>query len=221
MDPSFFKMLLDPSAPHLPLPEEFVSLHMNNKIPNDRIFRCINGGCTWRVKIKQIGGVYCFADGWANVVEDRHLSFGDFVFFWLIDQTTFKMSIYSLNGCEKDVNDDHINPSFSTVITKHQSRLGLSEEFVRLTKMDEKKTVIVKNLDGEEWKVSFCAEKSELRYYLGHGWLNFEESNNLSEGDECVFKFIKNEDKLCLVKIIKHKGTEIIKNQEENGQSVV
>nr|GFA37758.1 DNA-binding pseudobarrel domain-containing protein [Tanacetum cinerariifolium] len=37
------------------------------------------------------------------------------------------------------------------------------------------------------------------------GWPAFKRSNNISEGDECVFKYITSEDKMCLAKVTKEK----------------
>lgn len=66
------------------------------------------------MKIKKEGEIYCFTDGWSDVVEDSELGFGDFLVFWLVDESTFKFSIFSPNGCERDFpsqiqvkNDDH------------------------------------------------------------------------------------------------------------------
>nr|XP_043627162.1 B3 domain-containing protein REM20-like [Erigeron canadensis] len=100
--PSFFRMLLDPSAPYLPLPSDFVCMHLKNKMPKGPIvFQCANGCHFWRLKIEKIGENYCFTDGWSNVVQDKHLGFGDFLVIWYANRSTFKMLVYSPNGCEK------------------------------------------------------------------------------------------------------------------------
>ncbi|KAM0009227.1 putative transcription factor B3-Domain family [Helianthus debilis subsp. tardiflorus] len=83
------------------LPPEYVTMHLVNKITNNPIIRSANGGYSWRLKIKQIGDDYCFVNGWNNVVKDIQLGFGDFLLFKLVDQSTFRMSIYSPDGCEK------------------------------------------------------------------------------------------------------------------------
>ncbi|KAJ0495201.1 putative transcription factor B3-Domain family [Helianthus annuus] len=101
MATSFYKILLDPTARHLSLPPEYVTMHLVNKIRNNPIIRSANGGYSWRLKIKQISDDYCFVNGWNNVVKDIQLGFGDFLLFKLVDQSTFRMSIYSPDGCEK------------------------------------------------------------------------------------------------------------------------
>nr|XP_043626768.1 B3 domain-containing protein REM10-like [Erigeron canadensis] len=210
--PSFFMMLLDPLAPHLALPPEFVKRY---KIPKDPILKSANGGYLWRLKMQKIGKSYCFSDGWDNVVQDLQLQFGDFLVFWLVDKSTFKVSIFNSNGCEKDVDDG--NPFFMTTLTKSQKNvLWLPAEFVELTGVNGKKAIILKNLDGEEWKMSVQSKtsKQQLRYYLSSNWLDFQLRNELFEGDECVFKFIRSEDKLCLAKVTKNQSASRISATE-------
>ncbi|MFS8028872.1 putative transcription factor B3-Domain family [Helianthus anomalus] len=86
---------------------------------------------TARHMIKQIGDDYCFVNGWNNVVKDVQLGFGDFLLFKLVDQSTFRLSIYSPNGCEKILtpkilhdHDHDDDPSFVSTFTKsHLKRL--------------------------------------------------------------------------------------------------
>ncbi|KAD4983160.1 hypothetical protein E3N88_19831 [Mikania micrantha] len=166
---SFFKILLDPSAPHLSLPPDFVSMHLENKIPNDPIIRTAYGRYSWRLEIKKIDDAYCFTNGWNNVVKDIKLGFADFLVFLLVDQSTFEMSIYSPDG---------------------------------------ERSMMLKNIDGKEWVTSVKLDKSyraSIRYYVSYGWSAFRKQNGLSQGDECVFKFIKREGKLLLAKVIKNK----------------
>ena len=40
---------------------------------------------------------------------------------------------------------------------------------------------------------------------MATGWKEFQQSNDISQGDKCVFKFITSEDKICLAKITKRK----------------
>ncbi|CAI9278399.1 unnamed protein product [Lactuca saligna] len=100
--PSFFKIMLDCSATHLPLPTGFVRKHLENDIPENATLRSVNGGYSWRLKIKKDGDIYCFADGWKQVVEDTRLEFGDFLVFWLLGRSIFKLLIFGTNGCEKN-----------------------------------------------------------------------------------------------------------------------
>ncbi|KAJ0634400.1 putative transcription factor B3-Domain family [Helianthus annuus] len=100
--PSFFKILLDPSAPHLPLPPDFVRNYLKNKTLKDLIIRSAKGGYSWRLKIKKIGESFCLSSGWESVVQDIQLGFGDFLVFRVLDKSLFKLMVYSPNGCEKD-----------------------------------------------------------------------------------------------------------------------
>ncbi|XP_071707362.1 B3 domain-containing protein REM5-like [Rutidosis leptorrhynchoides] len=236
--PSFFKMLLDPSAHHLSLPSEFVSMHLKNKIPTDPLLRSADGCHSWRLKLNKIGENYCFTHGWNNVVQDKLLGAGDLLVFWLVNQSTFKMLIYSPNGCEKivppkkqvehvdvevhdvtddgsgddDVEDGSDDPSFTTIMTiTHNSKLRLPAHFVGLPGMIDYGSIIVKDLEGKEWPVTPRLDKSfrsSERYYLASGWRDFVRSHKLSVGDKCVFKFIRSEGKICLTKITRNKSSQ-------------
>ncbi|GJY34540.1 DNA-binding pseudobarrel domain-containing protein, partial [Tanacetum coccineum] len=178
-------------GPAAPLPPDFVTMYFKNKIPNDPIIQSLN---------------------------DVALGYGDFIVFWLVDACTFKMLAYSPNGCEKDlppkvkvedygdglVQDD--DPMFKTIMIKsHESILRLPGEFVGLGKIEGEGPIMMKDLDGKEWPMVARLDKSYKveRYYLSRGWRRFRRSNDLKEGDECVFKFITSERKICLAKVIR------------------
>ncbi|KAK1425798.1 hypothetical protein QVD17_21158 [Tagetes erecta] len=214
MAPSFFKILLDPSSPHLSLPPDFITMQLKNKIPNNPIIKSANGGYCWRLKIKQIGESYCFVNGWNNVVDDINLVFGDFLFFKLVDQCTFVMSIYTPNGCEKILTPKiyHLcgdDPFFSTIIKKsHSNILRFPGGFAESVGIKGEGTMRMKSCDGKECVMSLKFDKSyrtTIRYYLSCGWPRFRRENGLLEGDECVFKFIRSEGKLLLAKVTKNK----------------
>ncbi|GJR37796.1 DNA-binding pseudobarrel domain-containing protein [Tanacetum coccineum] len=230
--PSFFKVLVDPSAPNLPLPPDFVTMYFKNKIPNDPIIESLNGEHAWGVKIKKVGEVYCFDHGWNNVVKDVALGYGDFIVFWLVDECTFKMLAYSPNGCEKDlppkvkvedygdglVQDD--DPMFKTIMIKsHESILRFPGKFVGLGKIEGEGPIMMKGLDGKEWPMVARLDKSYQaeRFYSVKGWRGFRRSNDLKEGDECVFKFITSERKICLAKVTRKKRLPIQPCQDGSG----
>ncbi|KAJ0727057.1 putative transcription factor B3-Domain family [Helianthus annuus] len=120
------------------LPPDFACMHVENKITNNPIIQYANGGYySWRLKIEQIGDDYCFVNGWNNVVKDIRLGFGDFLLFKLVDQSTFRLSIYSPDGCEKilqpktdqncdekieEKSDDDDDPFFVVIFTLSHAR---------------------------------------------------------------------------------------------------
>ncbi|KAJ0727041.1 putative transcription factor B3-Domain family [Helianthus annuus] len=63
----------------------------------------------------------------------------------------------------------------------------------------------MKNVDGEEWYMYSRVEISHgtERFYLTSGWRAFLQENDLCEGDECVFKFVRSEGTLLLAKVTK------------------
>ncbi|CAH1417146.1 unnamed protein product [Lactuca virosa] len=219
--PSFFKIMLDCSATHLPLPTGFVRKHLENNIPENATLRSVNGGYSWRLKIKKDGDIYCFADGWKQVVEDTRLEFGDFLVFWLLGRSIFKLLVFGTNGCEKafplehdydeeeddDIDGDAGDPCFTKVIPKKGKQkfaLRFPLEFARLIRLTAGRTIIMKNLDGIEWPVKLLSEGGHYtRYYLSKGWSEFLRDNDICEGDACVFKYLRSEDKFCLAEITK------------------
>lgn len=76
-----------------------------------------------------------------------------------------------------------------------------------LGKIEGEGPIMMKDLDGKEWPMVARLDKSYKveRYYLASGWLGFRCSNDLKEGDECVFKFITSERKFCLAKVTRKK----------------
>ncbi|KAJ0935572.1 putative transcription factor B3-Domain family [Helianthus annuus] len=185
MVPSFFVILLDPSALHLPLPPDVVSRHLENKIREGPVIVSANGGYWWRLKIKEINGSYCFANGWHNVVQGIKLGHGDFLYFQPLDQSTLRMSIHNPNGCEKvlppkvehviEVDDQREgdDPYFTFIITKtYTNMLRFPVDFAKLAGMEVEGTMAMKNVNGEEWQVSLRVEISHdtKRYYSATGW---------------------------------------------------
>lgn len=80
----------------------------------------------------------------------------------------------------------------------------LPAHFVGLPGIIDEGTIIVKNLERKEWPMQLRLDKSfrsTERYYLSSGWCDFVRNNELSEGDKCVFKFIRSEGKICLTKV--------------------
>ncbi|MFS7920766.1 putative transcription factor B3-Domain family [Helianthus anomalus] len=231
MVPSFFVILLNPSALHLPLPPDVVSRHLENKIREGPVIVSANGGYWWRLKIKQINGSYCFANGWRNVVQDIKLGHGDFLYFKPLDQCTLRMSIHNPNGCERvlppkvenvievdDQGEGGDDPYFTFIITKTYTNMLLAG-------MEAEGTMVMKNVDEEEWQVSLRVEISHdtKRYYLATGWGAFQRENDLSEGDECVIKFVRSEGKLLLTKITEQPqpfgpGSEVVKRKRGRSQ---
>ncbi|KAL8249890.1 hypothetical protein R6Q59_006758 [Mikania micrantha] len=145
--PSFFKILLDTSAPHLPLPPDFASTYLGNKIIKDPMIRYVRGGYSWRLKIRKIGESFCFSDGWSNVVEDINLGFGDFLVFRLVDKSIFDLVVFSPNGCEKD---------FSPKIDVHSGTVDDDDDVFVVKDVEEDEDddddddVVVKDIDDVE-----------------------------------------------------------------------
>lgn len=73
-----------------------------------------------------------------------------------------------------------------------------------------KTSIKVKNQEGKEWTVGILAERYQrtrhsCRHSLTAKWLEFRRYNQLSDGDNCLFKFNKKEGVLYLAQVIKSK----------------
>nr|XP_043623118.1 uncharacterized protein LOC122594883 isoform X2 [Erigeron canadensis] len=257
--PSFFSLMLNPSATTLKISDEFVTKHLKNKIPKGPIVICSNEGHSWRTKIKKVGENYYFDSGWTNVVKDANFMFGDFVLFTLVEKYKFEMVVYDKNSCERslpkkvkvveddgsssvdnvaanvhvvnddddddddddaddgkqeedddavDIDGDDGDPFFMSTISKaHRTNLRLPDEFVKLAGIEDVRSIMLKNLDGEEWRTDLWPDKvnQSENLYISSGWAKFQQSNDLWEGDECVFKFITSENKILIAKVTKKK----------------
>ncbi|PWA84646.1 DNA-binding pseudobarrel domain-containing protein [Artemisia annua] len=179
-----------------PLPPKFVKKHLGNKILEDPLIKSENGGYLWKLKMKKISDhSYCLVDGWCNVVKDVGLLFGEFLLFIYVGSSVFLMHVYSVNGCEKILVPKIKVPSFKVV------------DYGSLARIDTRETITLENYDGSGKEMSVQSDKKSksTSYYVAAGWKEFQRSNDISEGDKCVFKFITSEDKICLVKITKKK----------------
>ncbi|GJS37184.1 DNA-binding pseudobarrel domain-containing protein [Tanacetum coccineum] len=84
---------------------------------------------------------------------------------------------------------------FKVLLDPASPHLRLPENFVGLPGIDREGTIMMKNLAGKEWRMGIRLDKSYLteHYYLSTGWCKFRRYNKLSEGDKCVFKYIRSE----------------------------
>ncbi|XP_071709281.1 B3 domain-containing protein REM10-like [Rutidosis leptorrhynchoides] len=202
--PEFYQILLIPSSENLlQLPPSFVTKYLGNNIPTNPIVRSANGGYVWQLKIDKIDDEHFFTNGWPDVVRDAELRFGHFVLFRLVDENTFKMFVYNPDGCEKILKP---NALVYDHVMKDDHRLPT--EFVKLAKIEDKQTIILKNSVGIEWEMGIRPDYSNVttRYHLSTSWCDFRRANNLSIGDQCVFKFLKSENKMCLADVTKKHG---------------
>ncbi|GKA94819.1 DNA-binding pseudobarrel domain-containing protein, partial [Tanacetum coccineum] len=132
---------------------------------------------------------------------------------------------------DKDVNEDaelvdDEDPFFRVTITpSHKSMLRLPIDFVASAGIEAKENITMKSLDGNETQMSIQTDKQRHRhrhrdrskqYHLSVGWPAFKRSNNISEGDECVFMYATSEDKMCLAKITKKENVDVDDDTDED-----
>jgi hypothetical protein len=94
---------------------------------------------------------------------------------------------------------------------------------VRLAGIDTKENIIMTSLDGNECQMGVRKDTRKLstQYHLSIGWRAFMRCNNILQGCKCVFKYITNEDKMCLAKIIKAQAKKVDVDVDDEDPSFV
>ncbi|GKC57041.1 DNA-binding pseudobarrel domain-containing protein, partial [Tanacetum coccineum] len=168
---------------------------------------------------------YCVAKGWPEFRRNNAILAGDKCVFKFITNDdklclvtiskkktpTSPLPPAATKDDDEDDNEDvervdDEDPFFVATIN-HKYMLRLPSDFVALAKIDTKEHIIIRSLDGNERQIPMQSYKQfKLTWYhFSIGWPSFRRSNNISKGDECVFKYIRCEDKMCLVKVTKRK----------------
>ncbi|KAL2499741.1 B3 domain-containing protein REM5 [Abeliophyllum distichum] len=101
--PSFFKVLIAKFTTQLRLPPLFM-LKFGEKL-HENVTLTINNGESWNVRLEQDGGHHYFTQGWVKFVKDLDLKMGSFLVFWLVGNSTIKVSAYGISGCEMEFPD--------------------------------------------------------------------------------------------------------------------
>ncbi|PWA84647.1 DNA-binding pseudobarrel domain-containing protein [Artemisia annua] len=148
---------------------------------------------------------YHFSIGWPAFMRSNNISEGDECEFKYI-RSEDKMCLVKVT--KRKTQARSLPPAAVDTETKL-----MPVDFVRSVGIDTKKTITLKSLDGYEKEIFVRVETKyhyqAKRYFLGKGWMDFARNTNISVGDKCVFKFITNEDKLCLAKITKARPTQV------------
>nr|GFA27777.1 hypothetical protein [Tanacetum cinerariifolium] len=202
----FFRVTITPSHKSmLPLPLDFVGLAGINTKKNI-IIKSLDGNesqMAVRTDQRFNSAQYHLAMGWVAFKQRNNLS--------LCDECVFKYITSEDKLCLAKVTkttEADADPFFVVTITpSHRSSLWLPIDFAGLAGIDTKKNIIVKSLDGNEAQIALrsCPFKKKQRYCFSIGWPDFKRSNNISVGNECVFKYITSEDKMCLAEVVKRK----------------
>ncbi|GJV21594.1 DNA-binding pseudobarrel domain-containing protein [Tanacetum coccineum] len=171
---------------------------------------------------------YCLRKGWMDFARSNNISVGDKCVFKFITSEDKLCLAKITKALPTQVDDDDVevdsgmddkdadkdvelvdgvdggDPFFVvTISTIHKAMLRLPSDFVVLSGINTKENIIIKNLDGNERRMALGSyQQNNLTHYcLSMGWPAFMRSNSISEGDECVFKYITSEDKMCLAKV--------------------
>ncbi|XP_073044878.1 B3 domain-containing protein REM9-like [Primulina eburnea] len=99
---SFYKLLVTPDFDsQLRLPPQFVKDHAEI-LPKKATIR-IESGESWIVKIERVGQHRFFTEGWEKFSRDVDLEFKQFMLFWFDGESGFRVSVYGMSGCEREL----------------------------------------------------------------------------------------------------------------------
>ncbi|KAL8529398.1 hypothetical protein ACS0TY_006719 [Phlomoides rotata] len=168
----------------------------------------------WEMGISRNGeGVVSFEAGWPQFVNHHSLKVGDFVLFQHVCGLKFNVLVFDRSCCEKEfgvepkddssretekesvISFDTRNPHFITTMQPHhaiatkKTRLNIPIGFVRSNNVVKNtRSAILRNDGGGVWRVNVVVCKGgQFRVYLGKGWCDFYDSNELKTGDVCTF----------------------------------
>ncbi|XP_071694110.1 B3 domain-containing protein REM10-like isoform X2 [Rutidosis leptorrhynchoides] len=119
---------------------------------------------------------------------------------------------------DEDDDKDEKDLCFEKIISKktHRYHLLLPKKFVRAAELENKRSIKLKNQQGNEWTLGITVERyASVKYFLSACWANFRRYNQLMDGDKCLFKFNKDEGVLHLYEVIKNKRPVVV-NQENS-----
>ncbi|KAL7153082.1 hypothetical protein ABFS83_04G141500 [Erythranthe nasuta] len=185
---------------HLNLPSSFC-----NKLKEEKSKRAILKSRIgkWKIDVcRNSEGLICFENGWPQFVNDHCLSIGDFVVFEHTGDFHFNVSVFDHTACEKEFpvepkneRQENNTPNPHFVLTMKPSfaqkkpGVHIPVEFVRSVNLSQKSRLTLMDPQGREWPVKLRLQtKGRLRARMYSGWHDFYVSNELKNGDVCVFE---------------------------------
>ncbi|XP_068655196.1 B3 domain-containing protein Os01g0723500-like isoform X2 [Aristolochia californica] len=212
--PQFFKILFGDFSKQLRIPKAFLKhiSHQNSK----RAILEVRSGCRWHVKMSK-DSMY-LQDGWATFVKDNSLERTNFLLFSYEGQrrSSKRLSVTE----QKDVNlwkferyptrcqfspweKEKILDTYNSFTSKcpffrkrmEKSNVGqkpsgmvIPSSFSRNHLPRRNVKLSLRDPKGQSWKVNYLSQSKDI---LIGGWPAFARSNNLREGDGCIFELVE------------------------------
>ncbi|CAK9141135.1 unnamed protein product [Ilex paraguariensis] len=151
--PSFFKVIIGDFGTKLQLPPFFVKTYKERFIENPVLKTTC--GKSWVVSMEKTNEKYWFTTGWPEFVEANKLLVGDFCVFWLNGDSTFEVSVYGRNCCEKQLDVIEIGRK-KTVVSVNNSPT-ISEEDEEGDDVGEAMTTLSYERILNKYNISFCS----------------------------------------------------------------
>ncbi|KAI4325849.1 hypothetical protein MLD38_031213 [Melastoma candidum] len=106
---AFFKVLISDFPRRLKVPQPFLK-HFDGKVPSSINLKH-SQGMSWDVRMEETDQGFTLTEGFADLVRDLGLEFGDFAVFWMVGKRTFRIVVYGRDLCEKALPHHHTSDS--------------------------------------------------------------------------------------------------------------
>ncbi|TQD76952.1 hypothetical protein C1H46_037518 [Malus baccata] len=195
----FFKPLTPGFQNGMAIPIAFTRSLGEKKLDKALIKSCQG---SWDVQVRRTcDGVFCFKQGWKEVVKNHSLEVGEFLVFEHKGNMVFNVKVYEPLGCEKKFPP----PSFRLIMAKTHWNVKCPSatiplDFARSTGILDKSCMHVKDPFGKLWPMDIGIVKdkekieaawSRRTYLKSKGWIEFYKANKLKDADVCIFELIQ------------------------------
>ncbi|KAK4426343.1 hypothetical protein Salat_1402800 [Sesamum alatum] len=232
--PSFFKPLIGDFWTKVSIPVEFARRY--KEILPGKVCLETESQESWAVKIEQVNERHCFMGGWSEFVKGNQLEEGDFLVFYFVGRSTFRVAIFSMDGCDKGFRFSDVDgiqepgidwnfpvkeecgsgdgcdttseiPRFSVQLRKYNTYyLFFPVAFVAKTGLRRKSKITLRDPRGRKWPVPIFNRKRPNRVETSTGWNEFLTAQKLFVGSVISLESVPGSDDLFQVKVLENRG---------------
>ncbi|XP_074311825.1 putative B3 domain-containing protein Os03g0621600 isoform X2 [Silene latifolia] len=204
--PSFFQVFLpEHNSTKLAIPRAFIREFKGN-IPKKVTLKNVEGR-VWDAKVEKIGDRVCISQGWEKYVNDHSLEKGCFLIFKYLQDSSFYVLVFGVDGIIKEEPEDAITNVPSSSRGRKWNKGVSSTRFFKKYGPGFKNYVCIPNsvADGSVMTVGEAVKlrnnvggtiRTELRrtqdrFVLGYGLRNYWHKCKFNNGDKLQFDVIR------------------------------
>ncbi|KAL0430320.1 UNVERIFIED_CONTAM: hypothetical protein Sradi_0658000 [Sesamum radiatum] len=241
--PSFFKPLIGDFSTQLSIPVEFARRY--KELLPEKVCLETESQESWAVKIEQVNERHCLVGGWPEFVKGNQLEEGDFLVFYFVGRSTFRVAIFSMDGCDKcypssdvdGIQEPGINwnfpeecgsgdncdktseiPRFSVRLRSYSTyHLFFPAAFAAKTGLRRKSKITLRDPRGRKWPITIFARERPQRVQTSTGWNEFVVAQKLFVGSIISLESVPGSDDLLQVKVLKNRAKgELLRSANKN-----